>query len=80
MPDFCGKDIFTPTPERTRIVLSAFINFVRFSQQNASFAAKMHGKAADMAQELESATQEGARLEAQLAQLKWVPCSLLRRA
>ncbi|KAH9967904.1 Nuf2 family-domain-containing protein [Russula dissimulans] len=70
VPDFCGKDIFTPTPERTRIVLSAFINFVRFSQQNASYAAKIRGKAADMAQELENVIQERASLDAQLAQLK----------
>lgn len=72
VPDFSGKDIFTPTAERTRLILSAFINFVKFSEQCMPFVEKLRGKAADLIQERESVTHERARLEAQLAQLKCV--------
>lgn len=73
VPDFSGKDIFTPTSERTRLILSAFINFVKFSEQCTPFVAKLRGKAADLIQERESVSHERARLEAQLAQLKCDP-------
>ncbi|KAN0105253.1 Nuf2 family domain containing protein [Russula decolorans] len=70
VPDFSGKDIFTPTAERTRLILSAFINFVKFSEQCVPFVEKLRGKAADLIQERENVSHERARLEAQLAQLK----------
>lgn len=72
MPDFSGKDIFTPTTERTRLILSAFINFVKFSEQCMPFVEKLRGKAADLIQEREDVSHERARVEAQLAQLKCV--------
>ncbi|KAH9998986.1 Nuf2 family-domain-containing protein [Russula vinacea] len=70
VPDFSGKDMFTPTSERTRLILSAFINFVKFSEQCAPFIEKLRGKAADLIQEREDVSHERSRLEAQLAQLK----------
>lgn len=33
MEDFNAKDIFNPERERTLILLSAFINFVKFTEQ-----------------------------------------------
>lgn len=33
MEDFNSKDIFSPERERTLILLSAFINFVKFTEQ-----------------------------------------------
>jgi kinetochore protein Nuf2 len=79
VPDFSGKDIFTPTTERTRLILSAFINFVKFSEQCMPFVTKLRGKAADLIQERESVSHERARLEAQLAQLKCVLCLCCRQ-
>ncbi len=70
MPDFSGKDILTPTAERTRLILSAFINFVKFSEQCMPFVEKLRGKAANLIQERENVSSERARLEAQLAQIK----------
>lgn len=70
VPDFSGKDMFIPTSERTRLILSAFINFVKFSEQCAPFVEKLRGKAADLIQEREDVSHELSRLEAQLAQLK----------
>jgi kinetochore protein Nuf2 len=72
VPDFSGKDIFTPTAERTRLILSAFINFVKFSEQCIPFVEKLRSKAADLIQERENVSHERARLEAQLVQLKYV--------
>jgi Nuf2 family len=71
VPDFSSKDIFAPTAERTRLILSAFINFVKFSEQSMPLVTKLRGKAADLIQERENAVHERARLEAQLAQLKY---------
>lgn len=70
MPDFSAKDIFTPTSERTRLILSAFINFVKFSEQCMPFVAGIRGKAADLIQEREDGSHELSKLEAQLAQVK----------
>jgi kinetochore protein Nuf2 len=72
VPDFNSKDIFTPTSERTRLILSAFINFVKFSEQCMPFVEKLRGKAADLILEREDVSHERARLEAQLAQLRCV--------
>jgi kinetochore protein Nuf2 len=78
VPDFSSKDIFAPTAERTRLILSAFINFVKFSEQSLPLVTKLRGKAADLMQARESTVHERARLEAQLAQLKCVPWLSLR--
>lgn len=77
MPDFSSKDIFTPTSERTRLILSAFINFVKFSEQCIPFVAGIRGKAADLIQEREDVSDELSKLEIQLAQLKCDLCLLL---
>lgn len=73
VPDFSGKDIFTPTSERTRLILSAFINFVKFSEQCMPLVSKLREKAADLIRERESVFDERARLQAQLADLKCDP-------
>jgi kinetochore protein Nuf2 len=73
VPDFSSKDIFTPTAERTRLILSALINFVKFSEQNTPLVVKLRGKAADLIEEREDVSHERTRLEAQLRQLKFVP-------
>jgi len=70
VPDFSGKDIITPTSERTRLILSALINFVKFSEQCMPFVSKLRGKAADLIRERESVSDERARLQTQLAELK----------
>ena len=71
MPDFSSRDIFVPTAQRTRIILSAVINFIKFSEQCAPVVQKVHKKAEDLAQESESLMRERARLETQLAQLQY---------
>lgn len=71
VPDFSSKDIFLPTSQRTRIILSAMINFIKFSEQCLPVVQKVRKKAEDLAQESESLTRDHARLETQLAQLQY---------
>ncbi len=78
MPDFSSRDIFVPTPQKTRIILSAVINSIKFSEQCAPVVQKVHKKAEDLAQESESLMRERARLETQLAQLQYGSSAVLR--
>lgn len=71
VPDFSSKDIFLPTSQRTRIILSAMINFIKFSEQCLPVVQKVRKKAEDLAQESESLMREHTRLETQLAQLQY---------
>ena len=70
IPDFSSKDIFLPTPQRTRILLSAIINFIKFSEQCAPVVQTVRKKAEDLGQESESLMRERVRLETQLAQVQ----------
>ncbi|KAH8988370.1 Nuf2 family-domain-containing protein [Lactarius akahatsu] len=70
VPDFSSKDIFLPTSQRTRIILSAMINFIKFSEQCTPVVQKVRKKAEDLSQEGESMMRERARLETQTAQLQ----------
>src|SRR6266702_2260432 len=54
VPDFSSRDFFVPTPQRTHIILSAMINFIKFSGQCAPVVQKVHKKAEYLAQESES--------------------------
>ena len=78
MPDFSSRDIFVPTPQKTRIILSAVINSIKFSEQCAPVVQKVHKKAEDLAQESESLMRERARLETQLAQLQYGSSAVFR--
>ncbi|KAF8266011.1 Nuf2 family-domain-containing protein [Lactarius quietus] len=70
VPDFSSKDIFLPTSQRTRIILSAMINFIKFSEQCLPVVQKVRKKAEDLGQESESLMREHTRLETQLTQLQ----------
>ncbi|KAI9450939.1 Nuf2 family-domain-containing protein [Lactarius psammicola] len=70
VPDFSSKDIFQPTSQRTRIILSAIINFIKFSEQCAPVVQKVRKREEDLGQERESLIRECTRLETQLVQLQ----------
>lgn len=74
MPDFSLKDLSFPTPERTRLILSAFINLVKFSEQQADFVTALRGKSAKLVEEREKVGHELARVQAQLELIKCVLC------
>jgi len=80
VPDFSSRDIFLPTSQRTRIILSALINFIKFSEQCAPIVQGVRKKAEDLAQDTENMMRERARLEMLLAQLQCVSSAYLSRA
>ncbi|KAI0038778.1 hypothetical protein FA95DRAFT_1142540, partial [Auriscalpium vulgare] len=70
VPDFSSRDVFFPTPERTRLILSAFINLVKFSEQQEEFVSGLRGKSTKLVDEREKVTADLARVQAQLAQIR----------
>ncbi|KIM56125.1 hypothetical protein SCLCIDRAFT_1220548 [Scleroderma citrinum Foug A] len=68
--DFSKKDIHLPDPERTRFILSAFINFVIFTEQCTSFVSSLHDKSATIIEEWERVAQELLTIQYKLTALK----------
>ncbi|KAI0688744.1 Nuf2 family-domain-containing protein [Cytidiella melzeri] len=73
--DFSFKDLSFPDPDRTRGHLSAFINFVKFSEQRADFLMGLREKSAHVKEErekvvyaLRAAEKEVATIKAKLAE------------
>ncbi|KAI0811066.1 Nuf2 family-domain-containing protein [Irpex lacteus] len=73
--DFSFKDLSSPDPERTRGHLSAFINFVKFSEQRAEFIMGLREKSSRVNEErdkvlqaLRIAEKEAAAINAKLAE------------
>ncbi|KAI0798117.1 Nuf2 family-domain-containing protein [Abortiporus biennis] len=56
--NFSAKDISFPEPERTRSILSAFINFVKFSEQCANTVLGLQNKSAAVAEERDKVVVE----------------------
>lgn len=68
--DFSARDIHLPDPERTRFILSAFINFVKFAEQCTSFVSSLRDKSATIIEERERVAQELSTIQYKLAALK----------
>ncbi|KAI0340715.1 hypothetical protein BDW22DRAFT_1360163 [Trametopsis cervina] len=73
--DFSLKDLSSPDPERTRGHLSAFINFVKFSEQRADFIIGLRDKSSRVNDErekviasLQTAEREVNAIKAKLAE------------
>ncbi|KAI0060855.1 hypothetical protein BV25DRAFT_1827411 [Artomyces pyxidatus] len=70
VPDFSIKDLYFPTPERTRLILSAFINFVKFSEECLPMVMSLRDRSTALVQERDQVVDELGRVQAQLARLK----------
>ena len=68
--DFSAKDLHLPDPERTRFILSAFINFVKFAEQCTPFVASLRDQSATFIEEREHVAHELAALQHKLSTLK----------
>ncbi|KAH7889874.1 Nuf2 family-domain-containing protein [Phlebopus sp. FC_14] len=68
--DFSAKDLYLPEPERTRFILSAFINFVKFVEQCTPFINQLRDKATTAIEEREQAIQELTTMQHKLNALK----------
>jgi kinetochore protein Nuf2 len=49
--DFSAKDLTAPDPSRTRNILSAFINFIKFTEQRQPFINSLRNESARLAEE-----------------------------
>ncbi|KAG1883082.1 hypothetical protein F4604DRAFT_1984959 [Suillus subluteus] len=68
--DFSSRDLSAPEPERTRFILSAFINFVKFAEQCTTFISNVREKSAQVIEEREQVIQELSEVQHNLAVLK----------
>lgn len=50
-PDFTAKDLSAPDPARTRNVLSALINFIKFTEQCQPFISSLRNESARLVEE-----------------------------
>lgn len=70
--DFNARDIATPTSERTRYILAAFINLMRFTQQRASFVQHLREKSDGIMEERNKASQELSNYREKTSAMKFV--------
>ncbi|KAG1775010.1 Nuf2 family-domain-containing protein [Suillus placidus] len=72
--DFSSRDLSAPEPERTStrfiLILSAFINFVKFTEQCTTFISNVREKSAQVIEEREQVIQELSAVQHNLAVLK----------
>lgn len=68
--DFSFKDLSSPDPERTRGHLSAFINFIKFSEQRADFIMGLRDKSARVNEERDKVVQTLRVTEKEVAAIK----------
>ncbi|KAI0928183.1 hypothetical protein AcW1_005507 [Taiwanofungus camphoratus] len=69
-PDFSAKDLYSPDPERTRSIFSAFINFVKFSEQREPFVTGLREKSAAVIQERDKVVHELADTQQKVVSIK----------
>ncbi|KAL7283136.1 hypothetical protein ACG7TL_002562 [Trametes sanguinea] len=68
--DFSAKDIYFPDPDRTRSIFSAFINFIKFSEQSEAFINRLRNQSATVIKERQAVIEETADLEQRMSEFK----------
>ncbi|KAL6309187.1 Nuf2 family-domain-containing protein [Sparassis latifolia] len=68
--DFNTKDVYFPNPERTRSIFSAFINFVKFSEQCEPFITRLRDKSASALKERDEVGHQLVDMKEKLAAVK----------
>ena len=68
--DFSSKDLYFPDPDRTRSIFSAFINFIKFSEQSETFINRLRDQSTAVIKERQAVTEETSELEHRMAQFK----------
>ncbi|KAH9946391.1 uncharacterized protein BXZ73DRAFT_95891 [Epithele typhae] len=56
--DFSSADLYFPNPDRTRSILSAFINFMKFSEQSDAFITRLRDQSATLIRERQTVAEE----------------------
>ncbi|KAI0822657.1 Nuf2 family-domain-containing protein [Trametes gibbosa] len=68
--DFSAKDLYFPEPDRTRAVFSAFINFIKFTEQSEAFINRLRNQSTAVIKERQAVLEETAALEQQMSEFK----------
>ncbi|KAH9901654.1 Nuf2 family-domain-containing protein [Cubamyces lactineus] len=68
--DFSAKDIYFPDPDRTRSIFSAFINFIKFSEQSEAFITRLRNQSTAVIKERQAVLEETAELEQRMSEFK----------
>lgn len=69
------NDLVFPEPERTRTILSAMINFVRFAEEREVFHKKLRDESAGAIEERDRVAEQVAELKERIAVIEYVFCS-----
>ena len=72
IPDFDLGDIATPEPHRTRSHLSAFINLIRFIEEQEPYLASIRSRSLALAQDRERATTAFLEVQQKASAIKHV--------
>ena len=70
--DFSSKDVVVPDAKRTRNIISAFVNFVNFYEQNAPIATELQERSGQFVQERDRIVAEGDRIRSELGSIECV--------
>ena len=68
--DFSSRDLYFPDPDRTRSILSAFINFIKFSEQSDVFITRLRDQSAALQRERETVQEQIDELDQTLKTFK----------
>ena len=72
IPDFDLRDIATPEPHRTRSHLSAFINLIRFIEEQEPHLASIRSRSSALAQDRERVAKTSLDVQQKAATIKHV--------
>ena len=64
------KDLVFPEPERTRSVLSAIINFIKFCEEREIFLRKLRDQSIAALDEREKLAEQAVELKQRIAEIK----------
>ncbi|KAI0807066.1 Nuf2 family-domain-containing protein [Fomes fomentarius] len=68
--DFSSKDLYFPDPDRTRSIFSAFINFIKFSEQSETFINRLRDQSTAVIKERQAVSEEIVELEHRMTEFK----------
>ncbi len=70
--DFSMRDLVAPETQRTRLILSAFVNFIRFAEEREVFLKELRDKSQRTIEERDRMKQQVEELRAAIEKRKYV--------
>ena len=68
--NICMRDLIFPEPERTRNILSAIINFIKFAEERGTFLKKLRDQSTSALEEKERLTHEIEEIKRKIEEIK----------